>query len=135
MGLRKGTINVICSRERGEIQLIGGCCPKCHSYSFPKREVCANCYHDQVNEVFLSRTGTVYSYTFMRVRPPKGFTVPYAIGYVLLDKEKIVVPALLIGSEDELASLAIGTAVQLAENRESHQADYVFTFASNVFKD
>lgn len=114
------------SKENSTFHLVGGLCANCGAYSFPRHLICPRCHHDPVDAVNLSGKGTVYSYTLVHARPPEGFSLPYAIGYVLLDHEQIVVPALFQGSEADLSALAIGQAVTLAENTANHQADYVF---------
>jgi uncharacterized OB-fold protein len=76
--------------------------------------------------VNFSNKGTIYSYTIIRTRAPEHFPLPYAVGYVLLENEKIVVPALFQFSNKELESIHIGQSVFLQENNSSNTADFIF---------
>lgn len=79
--------------------LIGSQCQDCGSYYFPKELLrCRNphCGRNHLNEVELSRTGTVWSVTSASYAPPSPFVkddpfVPFAIVAVQLSKEKMVV--------------------------------------------
>lgn len=79
--------------------LIGSCCTSCGTYYFPKTiSYCKNpsCDSDQFNEVQLSRTGKVWSYTNACYKPPEPYIAaepfePYAIAAVELEKEQMIV--------------------------------------------
>lgn len=79
--------------------LIGTCCKQCGTYYFPKQtQFCRNpaCDSSEFDEVKLSRTGTIWSYTDAQYKPPEPFIAadpyePYAIAAVQLEKEKMIV--------------------------------------------
>ncbi len=79
--------------------LIGTRCVKCGTYFFPKQtHYCRNpsCDSTEFEEVELSRTGTVWSYTNACYKPPEPFVAadpfePYTIAAVELAEEKMVV--------------------------------------------
>lgn len=79
--------------------LIGSRCTSCGSYYFPIESTrCRNpyCGATALEEVELSRTGTVWSVTSASYAPPKPFLAdspfePFAIVAVELEKEKMVV--------------------------------------------
>jgi uncharacterized OB-fold protein len=79
--------------------LIGSRCTTCGTRFFPRRAVaCADpaCRGTEFEDVALSRTGKVWSYTENRYQPPPPYVspdpfVPYVIAAVELDEEKIVV--------------------------------------------
>lgn len=79
--------------------LLGSCCTECNTYYFPKMtRFCRNpnCQSESFDEVELSRTGTVWSYTDARYQPPEPFVSadpfePFAIIGVYLEREKMVV--------------------------------------------
>jgi uncharacterized protein len=101
-------------------RLIGSQCSSCGTYFFPKQfSFCKNpnCESTEFDEVELSRTGTVWSYTNACYKPPTPFVAadpfePYAIAAVQLEKEQMVVlgqvvegtgvDALKVGMEMEL---------------------------------
>jgi uncharacterized OB-fold protein len=79
--------------------LIGTQCAACGTYFFPKQTLyCKNpgCDSTDFNEVELSRTGQVWSYTNACYQPPEPFVAPepfepYTIAGVQLEKEQMVV--------------------------------------------
>jgi uncharacterized OB-fold protein len=82
-----------------EPHLIGTRCKACGTYFFPKQDFfCRNprCKSTDFEEVELSRTGKIWSYTEHYYQPPEPFIspdpfVPYAIAAVELEKEKMVI--------------------------------------------
>lgn len=100
--------------------LIGTRCTKCGTYFFPKQShYCKNpdCDSTEFEDVELSRTGTVWSYTNACYKPPEPFVAadpfePYAIAAVELADEKMVVLGQVaegIGVED----LKVGMTMEL----------------------
>ena len=79
--------------------LLGSCCKDCGTYYFPKQSnYCKNpnCDSTEFEEVELSRTGKIWSYTNNCYQPPEPYMSadpfkPYAIAAVELDKEKMIV--------------------------------------------
>ncbi len=79
--------------------LVGTRCTKCGTYFFPKQSsYCRNpgCDSSEFEEVELSRTGTLWSYTNACYQPPEPFVAPdpfepYAIAAVMLEAEQMVV--------------------------------------------
>jgi uncharacterized OB-fold protein len=79
--------------------LLGSCCKDCGTYYFPKQSnYCKNpnCDSTEFEEVELSRTGKVWSYTNNCYQPPEPYVSadpfkPYAIAAVELAKEKMIV--------------------------------------------
>lgn len=70
---------------KGEPFLLGGKCSNCEEYSFPKRNVCHECFSTEINEVKLSGKGTIHAAAVVNV-PPWGFEGPYAVSYVDLSE-------------------------------------------------
>lgn len=79
--------------------LIGTQCKQCGTYFFPKQDdFCRNpnCDSTDFDEVELSRTGQIWSYTNACYKPPEPFVAaepfePYTIAAVQLEKEQMVV--------------------------------------------
>lgn len=80
-------------------RLIGSRCRECKTYFFPKETTfCRNpaCTSVSFEEVPLSRTGTLWSFTDNRYAPPPPYVapdpfVPYTVAAVELATEKMVV--------------------------------------------
>ncbi len=100
--------------------LLGSRCTTCGNFAFPKESFfCRNpeCQGRDFDEVRLSRTGTIWSYTDAGYQPPEPYVaadpyVPFAIAAVELAAERMVVmgqvvpgvgaDALHVGDEVEL---------------------------------
>ena len=100
--------------------LIGTQCKSCSTYYFPKQTLfCKNpaCNGDVFDEVQLSRTGKIWSFTNACYQPPEPYIaadpyVPYAIIAVELEKEKMVVLGQAIEGVD-VSQLKAGMDVEL----------------------
>jgi uncharacterized OB-fold protein len=62
-------------------RLIGGRCGACGALSFPKASVCSACLSEDLTATHLSAEGRLYSFAVVH-QAPKGWTVPYTLGYV-----------------------------------------------------
>jgi uncharacterized OB-fold protein len=100
--------------------LLGSRCTTCGSYFFPKTAgFCRNpdCQGTEFEQVPLSRTGRIWSYTNACYQPPEPFVapdpfVPFAIAAVELEKEKMIVLGQVVSGVD-VADLAVGMPVEL----------------------
>ncbi|MDA8233349.1 MAG: OB-fold domain-containing protein [Clostridia bacterium] len=67
--------------ENGEAPyLMGYKCENCGKVWFPKLELCPGCWSD-LNQIKLSRQGTLYSYSVIHIGQP-GIKTPYVVGYI-----------------------------------------------------
>ena len=100
--------------------LIGTRCSDCGTYFFPRQtHYCRNpqCSSTEFEDVQLSRTGRIWSYTNTCYKPPEPFVAPepfepFTIAAVELDKEQMVVLGQVVsgvGVED----IAVGMPVEL----------------------
>ena len=100
--------------------LIGTCCKSCGTYYFPKQsQFCKNpdCESTEFEEVELSRTGKIWSYTDSQYKPPEPFVaadpyVPYALAAVELEKEKMIVLGQVVEGTG-VDALKVGNDVEL----------------------
>jgi uncharacterized OB-fold protein len=100
--------------------LLGSRCKRCKSYFFPKETLfCRNpgCAGSEFEEVPLSRTGKIWSFTTNHYAPPAPYMspdpfVPYTVAAVELDEEKMVVLGQLAAGVDP-QSLTVGMSVEL----------------------
>ncbi len=101
-------------------RLLGGRCGTCGTYSFPRATICCpnpDCEAMEPEQVPLSRTGRLWSFTDNRYRPPEPYLSPepfeaYAIAAVELADEKMVVLGQLVAGVD-VSSLEAGGPVEL----------------------
>lgn len=92
--------------------LIGNKCKACGAISFPKRVMCPACAGEgTIEEIPLSKTGKLYSFTIARVAP-MGFKAPYVVGDVELP-EGIRLYSIITGCEPSEDELKIGMDLEL----------------------
>jgi uncharacterized OB-fold protein len=94
---------------QGRPRLIGGCCRRCGDMSFPRARICTGCLAEEIEPVALSSRGKLYSYAIVH-QAPKGWIVPYTLGYVDLPDGVRVLAHIDVPS----AKLAIDMDVELA---------------------
>lgn len=79
--------------------LLGSRCRACGTVAFPVQPTCSRCSGQEVEDVPLPRSGTLWSWTVQHFepkapyRPPAGGFRPYPIGYV--DLGEVIVEARL----------------------------------------
>ena len=93
---------IFAAHEDGTGELLGGECTACGQRWFPRRDWCPTC-EGRIGECGLGGSGTLYTYTVVRVRPPLGLPAPYAVGYVDLERGPRVFALLDPQAIDELA--------------------------------
>lgn len=113
----------------GEIALFGSRCSDCGAHTFPRQGGCPSCTGAAMEEVPLSRVGTLWSFTVQAFEPKPPFTgpaefVPYGVGYVELPGQLIVEARLTVNSPDELR-IGMPMRLELVPFRD----DDVLTFA------
>lgn len=94
-----------------DMELVGTLCSACGKTYFPKRRNCPHCLDDaKVQEVGLSRTGTLQSFVVTKAAPP-GYSVPHAQGYVSLGENGPTLFTLLTDFDEK--TLKAGSTVEL----------------------
>ena len=103
---RPGTYTVT---EAGT-RLIGSQCSGCGRFVFPSWSTCATC-ETPTQAVFLAPSGSLYSYTVVRIKPPFDLPAPYAVGYVHLPENNLRVFGLL--DPHSIAQYQIGLPMRI----------------------
>lgn len=106
-----------------EPALIGSRCKACGTYAFPReRAYCRNpsCDGTEFDEVPLSRTGKIWSYTNACYQPPVPYVaadpfVPFCIAAVELGAEQMVVMGQVVAGVD-IEDLSVGDEVELVSD-------------------
>jgi uncharacterized OB-fold protein len=104
----------------GEGRLLGGQCPSCGAYFFPKQwSFCRNpsCSGDELDDVELSTRGTLWSFTDNRYAPPPPYPArepfkPYGVAAVELGDEQMIVLG-QVARDTDIERLAVGDAMEL----------------------
>lgn len=84
-------------------RLLGSRCTTCGEHFFPRRHVCARCLHEGCEDVELSPTGTLWTWTYVHVplfAKKDARVSAYGVGQVDLP-EGPRVQALLLGRPDD----------------------------------
>lgn len=100
--------------------LIGSRCSACGTYFFPRqRQLCRNphCQGTEFEDVQLSRTGRIWSYTNACYAPPEPYVAPepyepFAIAAVELEKERMIVLGQVVRGVG-VEQLAVGMPMEL----------------------
>jgi uncharacterized OB-fold protein len=72
--------------------LLGGRCRACGNTTFPKPNVCAQCWSEEIDSVELPARGKLYSYAIVHAAR-KGWAAPYTVAYVdLPDGVRVCAP-------------------------------------------
>lgn len=108
-----------------EPSLIGRRCSTCGTYAFPKAEFgCPNpgCTGTDLDEVPLSRRGTIWSYTDAQYRPPAPYVVPggrdaehepFCIAAVHLEAEALTIMGQVVAGVS-VEDLRVGAEMEVA---------------------
>jgi uncharacterized OB-fold protein len=106
--------------KKNEGNLIGTRCDRCGITFFPSRRFCSGCFQsDQIKEVNLSTTGTLYTYTIVHQGKPS-FKAPYSVGYVDL-KEGVRIFSILFDVAPE--ELKVGMKMELVFRNMAEVSD------------
>ncbi|MFC2031931.1 Zn-ribbon domain-containing OB-fold protein [Chloroflexota bacterium] len=91
--------------------LVGSKCRSCGEVAFPKRHHCRRCTSADLEDVTLSRTAKLHSFTTVRVKIPDAkVKSPFLVGFVELPEGERVRTLL---TDCDAASLKIGDEMEL----------------------
>ena len=91
--------------------LMGTKCAPCDRVFFPKKQVCPECFGEELAAVPLSRQGILHTYA-TSVMGPKGMDKPYLIGFIDLP-EKIKLFSLITGCDLSGETLKVGMNMEM----------------------
>ena len=131
---RKPIIEGLFTWPSDDPRLIVSKCKKCNSVAFPKRPFCPNpdCEkkRENIEEVELSKVGTLYSYAHQIYPPPEPFRYepfkPYALGIVDFP-EGLRVWGIITRMEDLKLGMTVETTVgKLYEDEENEYITWMW---------
>jgi len=120
-----------------EPQLIASRCSACGDVAFPRQQSCPDCSSDDVDEILLSRRGTVWTWTIQNFPPPippyagsgdRDTFVPYGVAYIELP-EGIRVEARLTENDPEKLSIGMEMEMVVEKFASDDDGNELVTFA------
>ncbi len=111
-------------------RLLGSRCCACGECFFPRRTVCAKCLHRHTEEIQLSPTGTLYTYTYVHFplfgggRSDKG----YGVGQIDLPEGPRVQSVLKGGPHDFRIGMPLVMELETLKKNEQGQEVVIFRF-------
>lgn len=115
------------------VALVGSRCADCGAHTFPRQSGCPRCTGASMQDVPLSRTGTLWSFTVQGFRPkqpyagPREFE-PYGVGYVELPGQ-VIVEARLTENDPDRLRIGMPMVLELVPFRIDDAGTPVLTFA------
>ena len=98
----------------GNVFLLASKCKNCGELFFPAKEqtICTHCQHEEFETVNLSRTGKIFTFSVVQVRPPEFYKgeVPYALARIELP-DGILIDSLVADCDFE--QLKVGMEMEL----------------------
>ena len=102
----------------GNVFLLASRCKKCGEFFFPRKvgTICTNCQNDAFEDAPLSRTGKIFTFSVVQVRPPEYYKgeVPYALARIELP-DGILIDTLVADCDYE--QLKVGMDMELVIDR------------------
>lgn len=96
--------------EDGDVTLLGNRCRACGETTFPERASCPRCRSTDLQPARIAGPGRLLSWTVVH-QAPAGFQTPFAVGYVILPGD-VVVLAPIDAAHDRLTK---GLALRITE--------------------
>jgi uncharacterized OB-fold protein len=111
----------------GSPHLVGGRCKECGTFSFPRAAICSSCLSEEIETVNLGDQGTLYSYSLVH-QAPRGWTTPYALGYVDMSDNVRVLAHLDVSHEALAIDMPLRLSVGVVGSDDSGAPLMSYTF-------
>ncbi len=122
--VRKGVYTFPVSPEKPGY-IIGARCKRCGKFFYPTREICANCYGEEMEEVALSQRGKIWSYTIATQTYPGTLLMPpFIIAQVELP-EKVWVQSLVTDIGFDAVKVGMGVELYFFKAAEDEEREII----------
>jgi uncharacterized OB-fold protein len=117
--------------------LIGGCCTRCGTYTFPARAGCPKCGATTMEPRHLERTGTLWTWTSQGFVPKAPFAgtffsaepfEPWYVGLIELPGQ-LRLESILVGCTQETLRIGMPMRLVVMPLRSTSEGDEIVTFA------
>jgi uncharacterized OB-fold protein len=112
-------------------QLLGSRCPSCGEVFFPRRHVCAKCLHEGCDDVALSPTGTIYTWTYVHVplfANAMAKVSAYGVGQIDLPEGPRVQAILVGGADDFSIGMEVETDLEVLRTDDDGNEVVIYRF-------
>lgn len=109
--------------------LIGTKCKDCGEVFHPKRYVCLNCYSENLEQIDLSKSGKIFTYTITRVSyPGSPVTAPFVTARILMPENVHVLTHI---TDIDIENVKIGSEVELYfwKSGEDEEGNEIMAYA------
>lgn len=111
--------------------LLGSRCPACGEHAYPRRVVCARCLHEGCDDVELSGTGTLHTWTYVHVplfAKKDGSVGAYGVGQIDLPEGPRVQSILVGGPGDFEIGMAMEIDLETLSQDEAGDDVVIYRF-------
>lgn len=112
-------------------RLLGSRCCSCGEHFFPRRSVCAKCCHRSTDDVELSPSGTLYTYTYLFVplmNSRRATGDGYGVGQIDLPEGPRIQSVLRGGPDDFEIGMTMDMELETLRENDRGQEVVVFRF-------
>ena len=115
----------------GNVFLLASKCKKCGELFFPTKQetICTNCQHEEFETVNLSRTGKIFTFSVVQVRPPEFYKgeVPYALARIELP-DGILIDSLVADCDFDQLKVGMEMALVIDKLYTNEEGKDVMTY-------
>jgi len=115
----------------GNVFLLASKCKNCGELFFPTKEgtICTHCQHDEFEDTALSRTGKIYTFSVVQVRPPEFYKgeVPYALARIELP-DGILIDSLVADCDFEAVKVGMEMELVIDKLYTNENGEDVMTY-------
>ncbi len=112
-------------------RLLGSRCQACGEVFFPRRVVCAKCLHEGCDDLELSSTGTIYTWTYVHVplfAKADADVSGYGVGQIDLPEGPRVQAILVGGADDFRIGMEVETDLEVLRQDKDGNDVVIYRF-------
>ncbi len=112
-------------------RLLGSRCQACGEVFFPRRVVCARCLHEGCDDLELSSTGTIYTWTYVHVplfAKADADVSGYGVGQIDLPEGPRVQAILVGGADDFRIGMEVETDLEVLRQDKDGNDVVIYRF-------
>lgn len=108
-------------------EMVAQKCATCGTIAYPKKRVCPECFGAELDDLVLSKNGTLHTFTVTHLGPPE-LPTPYILGFIDLP-EGLKVMAQILADDPLDHGLRVGDAMDVVLARLRTDPDGVDVYS------